>query len=132
VHTADGILCHCRFEAGEAELLMLPADERPFSTLMLKLADYYTVQYQLERATKYCMAMQTRRQAQGDTHPDTLRSIDSLGRLYTAKGQYADAVLLLQEALEGFRTTLGSDSKATLDCMLHLATAEVGQFSTSN
>ena len=51
----------------------------------------------------YQAALAGCRQVLGDTHPDTLTSMDNLAILYQAKGDYAVAEPLYQSALAGCR-----------------------------
>jgi tetratricopeptide (TPR) repeat protein len=57
----------------------------------------------------------------GPEHPDTLISINSLGRLFKAKGNYDEAEALFRHALQGREKLLGSEHPSTLDSMNDLA-----------
>ena len=55
-----------------------------------------------------------RRRTRGHLHEDTLESINRLGALHKAKGNFAAAQPLLEEALAAQRRTLGDENPDTL------------------
>jgi eukaryotic-like serine/threonine-protein kinase len=57
----------------------------------------------------------------GQDHPDTLTSVNNLGLLYDAKGEYAAAEPLLKRALAGWEKSLGQDHPDTLTSVNNLA-----------
>jgi len=59
-------------------------------------------------------ALEVRRRTLGDTHPQTLISIGSLGALLSQQGKLSEAEPLLREAVSGARTTLGDAHRATI------------------
>jgi tetratricopeptide (TPR) repeat protein len=76
---------------------------------------YHEAQGQMERV------VELRRRELGETHPETLQSMDQLGLLYTYQGHYAQAEPLLEKTLEVDRRVLGEEHKTTLDVMNNLA-----------
>jgi hypothetical protein len=58
----------------------------------------------------------------GDTHPDTLTSINDLGEVLLDQGDLAAAEPLLREALAGRRATLGDTHPDTLESINNLGT----------
>jgi len=56
-----------------------------------------------------------RRQSLGGSHPDTLKSISTLGRLLQVQGKLSEAQPLFEEALAGRRVALGSRHPYTLN-----------------
>ena len=79
------------------------------------LGRYDQAQQQLEPALAW------RRQHLGADHPETLASMNSLGRLYQDCGRYTDAEALYREALAGRRRRLGPDHPDTLLSLNNLA-----------
>jgi tetratricopeptide (TPR) repeat protein len=67
----------------------------------------------------YLKALEISRRARGEEHPDTLRSMNDLGSLYTNQGQFAKAEPLLVKVLEISRRVQG-ESPNTLMCMNNL------------
>jgi serine/threonine protein kinase/tetratricopeptide (TPR) repeat protein len=63
-----------------------------------------------------------RREALGDDHPDTLESINNMGRLLWAQGKLNDAEPFCHEAVEGRRQALGNDHKDTISSIINLGT----------
>ena len=59
-------------------------------------------------------ALRARRGVLGDDHPDTLTSIDNMGRLLRAMGKLQEAETYYREALAGKRRVLGDDHPETL------------------
>ncbi len=57
----------------------------------------------------YRQALEIRRTALGEDHPDYAASLNNLARLYRAMGDHAAALPLYRQALEIHRTTLGED-----------------------
>jgi len=67
-------------------------------------------------------AIELRRRALGDSHPDTLSSMNLLGSVYLSDGKLAQAESLLVPAMERLNTTRGADNPQTL-----AAVVKVGQ-----
>ena len=65
-------------------------------------------------------ALQARRATLGNRHPDTLVSMNSLGRLLHIMGKLDEAGALLREALRARRATLGDEHRDTLDSITNL------------
>jgi hypothetical protein len=61
-----------------------------------------------------------RRRTLGDDRPQTLGSINNLGALRKAKGDYAGAEPLYEEALTAMRRTLGDEHPSTRTCINNL------------
>ena len=59
-------------------------------------------------------ALDTRRRELGDDHPETLASINSMGRLLEDQGKFDDAMPFYRETLEASRRILGPDHPVTL------------------
>jgi len=59
--------------------------------------------------------LRERRQSLGGSHPDTLKSISTLGRLLQVQGKLAEAQPLFEEALAGRRVALGPRHPYTLN-----------------
>ena len=59
----------------------------------------------------------------GALAPETLRSLHKLGVLQRAKGEYGKAAATLKQALDGRRTTLGTQHEETLRAMNDLGNA---------
>ncbi len=59
-------------------------------------------------------ALETRKKLLGDDHPDTLASVDALGRLFSMRGSPSEAKPYLTDALERRRRVLGEDHPDTL------------------
>ena len=57
----------------------------------------------------------------GDSHPDTLASLNNLALLYSSSGEYDRAVSLFQECLAQRKRTLGNDHPDTLASLNTLA-----------
>ena len=106
-------------ETGNTALAQMAGAERATSVLISSLAKLLNAQGELDQAEAlYSEAMEGRRSALGDRHPDTLVAIDSMSQLLQARGNLKQAETLGQEALEGRRTSLGEghpDSHAGLD-----------------
>lgn len=67
-------------------------------------------------------ALELRRRALGDEHPDTLETTILLARVYREEGKYTDAEPLLTRAVEVMRRKLGESNPDTLTAMSDLAT----------
>jgi serine/threonine protein kinase/tetratricopeptide (TPR) repeat protein len=79
------------------------------------LGRYAEAQPHLERSVRL-------RSAQlGDGHPDTLRSKNSLAKLYLAQAKDDQAEMLLQEMIAGYTAKLGADDPDTLNTKNSLA-----------
>ena len=57
----------------------------------------------------------------GDSHPDTLTSINNLALLLKTQGKLGEAEPLYREALDGRRRTLGDSHPSTLTSINNLA-----------
>ena len=93
--------------ADRADLLSLVGSDEEFLRLS-RLAEYTDAIALVQRQRSI------RRRILGDDHPATLASIGSLGTLFRAQGELADAERYLLEALEGLRRALGDDHLHTL------------------
>jgi hypothetical protein len=62
-----------------------------------------------------CEVLAERRHSLGAQHPDTLKSISTLGRLLQVQGKLAEAKPLFEEALAGRRSALGPRHPYTLN-----------------
>jgi hypothetical protein len=62
------------------------------------------------------------RRARGNDHPQTLDAVGWLAGVLSEMGDYAEAQLLLEEALAGLRLALGDEAEVTLGVMQSLAT----------
>jgi len=80
-----------------------------------KLGLYERAEAQLDAA------LETRKRALGDDHPDTLDSVNTLAALYFNQGRYGEAEPLYLETLETRRRTLGDEHPQTLDSVNNLA-----------
>jgi len=58
--------------------------------------------------------MEDGRRTLGDTHPNTLTSINDLARLFETQGKLDDAEPLFREAASGARKTLGDAHPTTV------------------
>ena len=86
------------------------------ASLQQTVADTYWAIGLYEHATPLQeAALRTRRDELGDDHPDTLRSINSMGTLLVYQGKLTEAEPYFREALEGNRRVLGDDHADTLD-----------------
>ena len=61
-----------------------------------------------------------RRETLGDRHPNTLISMNNLGRLYEAQGRLDEAAPLYAECLRVRRETLGDRHPSTLNSMTNM------------
>ena len=66
------------------------------------------------------------RRTLGDEHPSTLMSINNLGSLHKAKGDFAAAQPLYEEALAARRRTLGDLHEDTKDAAMGLYDCYLG------
>jgi serine/threonine protein kinase/Tfp pilus assembly protein PilF len=71
-------------------------------------------------------SVETRRQALGAEHPDTLRSRRNLANAYLKQGRYDEAEGFHRETLEIMRRVLGQEHPDTLQSMSNLALASYG------
>ncbi len=86
------------------------------ASLQQTVADTYWAIGLYEHATPLQeAALRTRRDELGDDHPDTLRSINSMGTLLVYQRKLTEAEPYFREALEGNRRVLGDDHADTLD-----------------
>jgi len=69
----------------------------------------------------YREALEAFRRTLGDSHPDTLSSINNLGLLLKGQGKLSEAESLFRVALEGRRGTLGDTHPDTLVSINNLA-----------
>ena len=69
----------------------------------------------------YERAMEIRRTALGERHPDYANSLNNLAALYDAMGRHAEAEPLYQQAMEIYRTALGERHPAYADSLNNLA-----------
>ena len=67
-----------------------------------------------------------RRRVLGEEHPDTLRSMNNLGRLYLDSGRFVEAESTLRTALTAYRK-LSPDSWERYDCESLLGGSLIGQ-----
>ena len=73
----------------------------------------------------YQEAWEGRKAELGETHPDTLTSLNNLGILEFSRKAYEAAKAHFQSALDGRRRTLGDRHPATLDSQTYLAFARL-------
>ncbi|KAF0243610.1 MAG: peptidase-like protein, partial [bacterium] len=69
----------------------------------------------------FIQALDIRRKALGDNHPDTANSIHSLALFYSKKGDYSKAESLLIQALDILRKALGDNHPDTASSINNLA-----------
>ena len=74
-----------------------------------------------EPMLREAVAVEWLREKFGDQHPVTLTSINILGALLCEQGEFAAALPLLREALQGHRERLGDRHPDTLCCISNLA-----------
>jgi len=85
------------------------------ATLRQALADRYFGMGMYDAALPLMQqALATRRRVLGDDHPETLRSLNSLGFLLEESGKHAEAEPYLRECLERRRRVLGPEHPDTL------------------
>jgi len=79
-------------------------------------------------------ALRIRRQVLGDEHPDTLRSLLSLGDLRVAVGRPTEGVQQLRTAYQALQRILGEEHPRTLSCgaLLAAALSDLGRLDESN
>ena len=87
----------------------------------LNLGLYPEAQANLERA------LDLRRRVLGNSHLETLRTMNRLGFVFAKSGQFPKADQLLREAVASGRRTLGPEHPQTLACMLNLASNLMNQ-----
>jgi len=108
-----GLMEEWMVESGEEALAGLPEEER---------ARLLQDQGKLNKAEPlFRKALEALRRTLGDTHRDTLISINSLGVLLKVGGKLNEAERLLREALEGRRRTFGDMNPDTLRSINNLA-----------
>jgi serine/threonine protein kinase/Tfp pilus assembly protein PilF len=97
---------------------------RVAATLRATLGERY-VNWGLHDAAKeqFDAALELRRNALGDEHPETLDSLDNLGVVLQRQGKSAEALRYHEEALEKRRRTLGEDHPSTLTSISNLGVA---------
>jgi len=110
----------------EAERLLPPIDEKPGST---PEADYERAEKAAGPAAKadkaaakkqLAVALQARREVQGDLHVETLTAINNMGAAHLALGEVSKAEALYRECLRGRRSLLGDDDPDTLTSVNNL------------
>jgi len=117
-----GIMKKWMVESGKEALLGLPEEERAVSVLQNNLARLLYDQGKLDEAEPLMReALEMKRRTLGDSHPDTLSSINNLGLLLKGQGKLSEAEPLMREALEGKRRTLGDLHPSTLGSINNLA-----------
>jgi serine/threonine protein kinase len=79
------------------------------------LGQYQNAERQLNEA------LRLKREALGDDHPDTLKTISLLGAVYQAQLRYDEADSMYQQALNGQRKALGDHHPSTLVTMVRLS-----------
>ncbi|MCW5775094.1 MAG: serine/threonine protein kinase [Phycisphaeraceae bacterium] len=90
-------------------------------SLLQKLADTMRAAGMLEKALRPQLdAVEVRRGALGNDHPDTLYSLNTLGLLYDAMGRHEEAERTQREALERRRRTLGAEHRDTIQSLGNL------------
>src|SRR5262249_48873369 len=62
-----------------------------------------------EAGLLYMRALEIRRAALGEKHPDYAQSLNNLGALYCAMGRHGEAEPLFRQATDILRDTLGTD-----------------------
>ncbi len=72
-------------------------------------------------------ALDTRRRVLGDTHPDTLASINQMGVLLLAQGNWSESERYLSDALAKKREVLGEDHPDTLTAISNLGALQWSQ-----
>ncbi len=70
--------------------------------------------------SQYERSLDIRQHALGGRHPETLRSMDSLGALYIDEGKYTDAERVLSKVREVRRLIMGESSRDTLETTAQL------------
>ena len=81
----------------------------------------------LEAETLYREALDCRRRELGDTHPDTLTSINNLALSLYRQHKFDDAETLYREALDCRRRELGDAHSDTLSSISTLASCDLAQ-----
>ncbi len=71
--------------------------------------------------------MQKRKVVLGESHPDTLMSMNNLASLYNSQGEHGKALPLYEQCLEITRVVLGESHPDTLRYMNNLAYFYNGQ-----
>jgi eukaryotic-like serine/threonine-protein kinase len=74
-----------------------------------------------EAQRQWLRALDLRRQALGEHHPDTLATMNKLALLYLRQGNYAEAERLFATVLAEQRRVIGEEAPDTLDTMNNLA-----------
>ena len=99
--------------------------EQPLIEARLRdtIADtYYELGLHERAAPHLASALATRERLLGRGDPDTLESINKMGRLFRAQGKFAEAEPYYREALEGRRRVLGVDHPDTLISIFNMGT----------
>ncbi|MFT5423435.1 MAG: serine/threonine protein kinase/tetratricopeptide (TPR) repeat protein [Phycisphaerales bacterium] len=121
--------------------------ERAISTIDEQFADQPVVQAQLLQSVAGTVrelglfelatdpqerAVAIRREHLGNDHPDTLGSINAMGKLLHQKGLYPQAEPFIREALDAQRRTLGDTHPDTLDSISALGDVLLYQFKVAD
>ena len=102
-----GIMREWMAQSGREALQRIPEEKHAISSLQNNLARLLQAQGKLSEAEPlYNEAREASQQTLGNTHPDTLKSINNLAWLLKAQGKLGEEPLY-KEALEGQRRTLG-------------------------
>ena len=110
--------------AGQSIEARMGSDPQLAARLQATLGATYQELGLFEKAAAYQLkALETRRRVLGPEHPDTLRSLNALGRSQHSSGRIHEAVTTLQEAIDLQTRVLGADHPDTLQSMNDLAYA---------
>jgi len=97
-----GIMREWMVESGKGALLGLPEEERAVSVLLSNLAMLLRVQGKLEEAEPlFRESLDGRRRTLGNTHPDTLTSIDNFASPLLLRGKLSEAEPLFEKLWRG-------------------------------
>ena len=108
-------------ESGKRALLRLPEVEKAVSALQNNLALLLCTQGKLSEAEPlFREALEARRRTLGDSHPDTLNSIDNLASLLRDQGKLNEAEPLYREAVGGAKKTFGDGNPKTVSFQKNL------------
>jgi tetratricopeptide (TPR) repeat protein len=115
-------------ERGRAALARMPEGERGCSTLIIHLALMLHEMGDLEAAESlYREALVCHRATWGDSHPDTMTTMNNLSGLLAAKGDTEGSAQLGKEVLELRRATLGDRDPKTLVSRVNYGTRLLAQ-----